>query len=163
MNAFALRHVVDPGGMHEITAHDISGKKLGHLHFGDDGVAMSVLVNTPHRRKGIATAMYQHASKILGKPMQPAEEQTPDARALWNHLAKSPYGPTGMGLYSDADNARRKMNRASLSATKPTVSQQASQLAAADKARSKKNPVKIYTQAEINHHFRGGFKRPKAA
>ena len=82
-------------------------------------------------------------------------------KAFGSPLKKSPYGPAGMGLYSPADNMRRKMHRSSISANKPTASKQASQQAAADKAKSKKNPVKIYTQAEINHHFRNNFKVPR--
>lgn len=81
-------------------------------------------------------------------------------RRAFESLIKSPYGPAKMGLYSDADNSRRKMNRSSLSANKPTISQQATQQAASDKDKSKMNPVKIYTQSEIKAMFRSGFKRP---
>lgn len=77
-------------------------------------------------------------------------------------LEKSPYGPSGFHLYSDADNMRRKEHRSSIGANRPTATKQAAQQAARDQAKSKKNPVKIFTQAEINQHFRGGFKRPKA-
>ena len=78
-------------------------------------------------------------------------------------LRKSPYGPKGMGLYVDADNARRKMTRSSTGANKPTISQQASAQAAKDKARSRKNPVKIYKPHEIHALFRNGFKPLKVA
>ena len=78
-------------------------------------------------------------------------------------LAKSPYGPKGMGLYSAADNARRKEQRSSLAATKLTSNQQAAAQARADQIRSKKNPVKVYKPHEIHALFRNGFKVPKAA
>jgi len=77
-------------------------------------------------------------------------------------LAKSPYGPKGAGLYSDADNARRKEQRSSLQATKPTIGQQSTTQANKDIQRSKKNPVKIYTQTERNALMRTRFgKAPK--
>lgn len=85
-------------------------------------------------------------------------------RKAFEALIKSPYGPAGMGLYSDTDNSRRKMNRSSLSATKPTVSQQASQQAKLDQSKSRKNPVKVYSQAEISRLFRSRLpKLPKTA
>ncbi len=83
-------------------------------------------------------------------------------KALFGHLRKSPYGPAGMGLYSDADNMRRKMNRSSITANKPTASKQAAQMAAEAKAKSKKNPVKVWSRAEINKHFRNHL-RPKVS
>lgn len=170
----------DPEGRHSpgdmnwstVTANH-NGKQVGRMEVGEEGgfaVPHGTKVHPDHQRKGVASAMYRHYETTTGHKLNPDHTQTPAAKALWANkgrpfgkLVKSPYGPAGMGLYSDADNARRKMNRASLSATKPTVSQQASQLAAADKARSKKNPVKIYSPQEIQKLFRGGFKRPKAA
>lgn len=87
-------------------------------------------------------------------------------------LRKSPYGPAGMGLYNQADNARRKMSRttevaqigpnSAVQATKVSAKQSAADLARKDAARSKKNPVKVWSQAEINKLMRSGFKLPKA-
>jgi GNAT superfamily N-acetyltransferase len=93
------------------------------------------------------------------------------ARMAKSELIKSPYGPSGMGLYNQNDNARRKMGRTSdtvnvgpnkaVHSTKPSASQQATSIAAEARRKSKANPVKVYTQAEIAKLFRGGFKRPK--
>lgn len=92
------------------------------------------------------------------------------ARLGKSELQKSPYGPSGMGLYNEADNARRKMSRTTevaqigpnkaVQATKPSSKQQAASIAAEARRKSKANPVKVYTQAEIAKLFRGGFKRP---
>lgn len=92
-------------------------------------------------------------------------------RKHFRKLIKSPYGPAGMGLYNQNDNARRKATRTSevaavgpnkaVQATKPSAKQSAASMASADMARSKKNPVKIYTQSEINKLMRGGFKMPR--
>jgi hypothetical protein len=82
-------------------------------------------------------------------------------REAFEHLIKSPYGPKGMGLYNDADNARRKMDRSSISATRPTISQQAAAAAHADKIKSKKNPVRTFKPHEIHALMRNGFKIPK--
>ncbi len=94
-------------------------------------------------------------------------------KALFGHLRKSPYGPAGMGLYNQADNARRKMGRTSdtvavgpnsaVRATKPSANAQAASIAAEARRKSKANPVKVYSQAEIAKLFRGGFKKPTLA
>jgi hypothetical protein len=86
-----------------------------------------------------------------------------------SELVKSPYGPSGMGLYNPNDNARRKMTRTTevvqigpnkaVQTTKVGYKQQADQLAREAKAKSKKNPVKRYTQAEINNLMRQRFSK----
>jgi hypothetical protein len=83
-------------------------------------------------------------------------------------LRKGPYGPAHMGLYSETDNARRKMGRTSeevpagpnkaVHATKPTASMQATALASEASRKSKQNPVKHYTPAEIARLFRSRMK-----
>jgi hypothetical protein len=45
--------------------------------------AIDLSVDTYHRRKGIATAMYQFA-KELGNDIIPSTKQTPNGKAFWN-------------------------------------------------------------------------------
>lgn len=42
-----------------------------------------VTVHPEHRRKGIASAMYQHAEKVTNKQIAPSTAQTPMGQALW--------------------------------------------------------------------------------
>jgi GNAT superfamily N-acetyltransferase len=98
-----------------------------------------------------------------GKSYHAASRHVTKLAASEKPLEKSPYGPKGMGLYVDADNARRKMTRSSTGANKPTISQQASSQAAKDQARSRKNPVRVYKPHEIKALFRNGFKPLKTA
>ena len=78
-------------------------------------------------------------------------------------VAKSNYGPKGMNLYNPADSIKRKKTRTGevvegigqnkavrefTSAKFGTANAQAEREAAADKAKSAKNPVKTYTDEE---------------
>lgn len=47
------------------------------------GMKPDVSVHPDHRRKGIATAMYAHAEKLVGRPVAPSSAQSPDAQKLW--------------------------------------------------------------------------------
>jgi len=42
-----------------------------------------IAVQEPHRRKGIATVVYELASEIFDAPVVPATVQSDDARAFW--------------------------------------------------------------------------------
>ena len=73
-------------------------------------------------------------------------------------LDKSDYGPKKLDLYNHADNERRKASRTgevahigpnkAVRAAGPTKHQQADNQARADRAKSKKNPVKVYNKKE---------------
>jgi hypothetical protein len=73
-------------------------------------------------------------------------------------IDKSNYGPKKLDLYSQADNARRKMSRAgeeiavgpnaAVRLAGPTKNKQAEMQARIDRQKSKKNPVKIYSKEE---------------
>jgi hypothetical protein len=45
--------------------------------------------------------------------------------------------------------------------TKPSAKLQAAAIAAEARSKSKKNPVKVYSRAEINKLMRSGFKMPR--
>lgn len=74
------------------------------------------------------------------------------------NFGKSDYGPKHLDLYSHADNAKRKESRTgdvahvgpnkAVRAAAPTRNDQAEHQARADKARSKKNPVKVFSPKE---------------
>jgi len=92
----------------------------------------AVQVHPDHRRKGLATAMYQEAERVSGKKIKDtgSSMRTQAGMALWGQqnrhfgknlamgirlgdLGKSNYGPKGAGQYSQADNAKRKQANAS--------------------------------------------------
>lgn len=47
-------------------------------------------VDADHRRKGIATAVYNIASSIFAAPVVPAAVQTADAKVFWNGRSQIP-------------------------------------------------------------------------
>jgi len=93
----------------KIHAHDKTGKHVGtaefthhddgkHIRSYDDGqkyedANVSVNVHHEHRRKGLATAMYQHAEKSTGKKLKNVgkNKRTSDGQALWAQKNK-PFG-----------------------------------------------------------------------
>jgi 8-oxo-dGTP pyrophosphatase MutT (NUDIX family)/GNAT superfamily N-acetyltransferase len=62
------------------------GKNVGFAHFAftpDGMVARNVFVDEPHRRKGVASAMYVQAEGKTGRKVVPSKRQTSEGRALW--------------------------------------------------------------------------------
>jgi len=86
----------------EIHAHDKDGKKVGHAEFQhtddgkhirsyDDGLPYmdttpKVRVDSAHQRKGLASAMYEHAEKVSGKKLKNVgkNKRTDSGKALWD-------------------------------------------------------------------------------
>lgn len=109
-------HPKDIGtGEDMIYAHDRDGNKVGSVQLDhvDDKNIFSVYtqVHPDHRRKGLATAMYQAAEKATGKKMLPVTEaipkedqegvaglQSPAGQALWAQPKRS-FGKTELGKY----------------------------------------------------------------
>ena len=59
--------------------------QIGYLHLlkrRGYWTAQDVGVDPPHRRRGVATAMYNHAEEN-GMNIEPSEAQTSDAEAFW--------------------------------------------------------------------------------
>src|ERR1700690_4353026 len=64
-------------------------KNIGYAHFSSKGLpsgqmnVKNVYVDEPHRRKGLASAMYSHAEKQTGKKLVPSKRQTNEGKSLW--------------------------------------------------------------------------------
>jgi GNAT superfamily N-acetyltransferase len=63
----------------------------GFFHGGESLHPEDVSVHPNHQRKGLATAMYQHAERLTGVKTKPAEDNSPDAQALWSQKDR-PFG-----------------------------------------------------------------------
>lgn len=72
------------------TIGDRSRYLLAHLHVPDENVrhnrwfAGDVYVDEDHRRRGIATQMYNVMAKALGTVPSPSRIKSPDGEALWS-------------------------------------------------------------------------------
>lgn len=66
---------------------DADGKQIGNFGFAPDSngklSASSAFVEPQHRRAGIASEMYNQAEVALGEKLQPSDNQTDDAKKLW--------------------------------------------------------------------------------
>lgn len=81
-------------------SHD--GQYLGNTFFGDHPTVPGHLegafeVNPQHRRKGIASAMYDYAEELHGKPMAPADKHSDYAAAFWKARTAAYVPPGTMG------------------------------------------------------------------
>lgn len=87
-----------------VRAHDPQGNVVGEALFNhhEDGTleAEGVNVHPEHRRKGIASNIYNHAQAITGKKIRPSYDQTPAGKAFWaggtvNKALMAGYGGAG--------------------------------------------------------------------
>jgi len=122
LKAIKISHASDFASVRDghdwvVEAHDKSGKKVGHVRIYKDSEEHKLRgtisssdswVEPSHRRKGIASAMYQHAEKHAGARMKTAAEVaarigndpedyfSSDAEKLWSQpnrpFGKSEYG-----------------------------------------------------------------------
>ncbi len=58
------------------------------VHEPDGWVAYGVNVYPEHRRRGVATAMYDYAEELLGVKLRQSTSQTDDGKAFWAHRMK---------------------------------------------------------------------------
>jgi predicted GNAT family acetyltransferase len=82
------------GNSLKVHAHDKAGNKVGSLTVfptNDDRLtANNASVDKEHRRKGLASAMYEHSEKVYDKKFDPKSTKkegrvrTPEGNALWN-------------------------------------------------------------------------------
>jgi len=88
------------GNSWKIAAFDKEGNKIGGLHVfesegGGELTANHAGVSEAHRRKGIASGMYQYAEKITGMKFDEhstedeGRARTPDGKALWSQPNRS--------------------------------------------------------------------------
>lgn len=81
-------------GDREIHAITDDGRYVGQVYFGTHPSVPGRLEGAPqvhpdHRRRGIASAMYDYASEIGKAPMAPADQHTDDAAAFWRSRTAS--------------------------------------------------------------------------
>jgi len=100
----------------EVSAHSPDGTKVGNTIIGDNDVgleASNTFVHPEHRRRGLASAMYAHAEKLMGKKMLPSRSQTLDGQALWSgtqgEFAKHEEDDEGMRLLAHPNRDERRM------------------------------------------------------
>lgn len=67
-----------------------NGEYVGHVFFGPhptwpDHTEGAVEVVPQHRRRGVASAMYDYAAHVSGKPMAPADRHSDEAEQFWRH------------------------------------------------------------------------------
>lgn len=117
------------GNAINVSAHNKDGKEVGSVRVDpheDDyhSIGSNLSVHKDHQRKGIATAMYQHARKITGKPFHPTEGgdsgRTPDGKKFWANkkvstgLIKSEDDSSTLIMAYDGDNAGRLVGQSVL-------------------------------------------------
>lgn len=119
---YTLHHEVTRGATPDDVTHHITARKDG-IHAGqvnffehEGGLHPTTVGVAPeHQRKGLASAMYQHAEQQTGKKiLHKPGHQLPAGKALWNQKNR-PFGeqPTkkpGM-LASIADRAKRMLGK----------------------------------------------------
>lgn len=90
-NNYSHRHFIDSKGQHNIHTYDSSGNKVASAQFVDKedhlkvAPGSTVYVEPQHRRKGIATSIYNHIQSLTGKKVKKSTILTPDGSAFENH------------------------------------------------------------------------------
>jgi 8-oxo-dGTP pyrophosphatase MutT (NUDIX family)/GNAT superfamily N-acetyltransferase len=83
-----------------VRAQDSKGKEVGTAELHHEGYTKmfprDVHVDKEHRRKGLATAMYQHAERHSGRKVRRSKDQTDSGKLLWRHGQKQ-WGNTKFG------------------------------------------------------------------
>jgi len=101
---YNISHKIDKDKIY-VFAHDKNQNKAGQVTFIDKGnyiknaPAHIAWVGEPHQRKGIATAMYQHAEKITGKKTKRGMT-TGEGPALWSQPNR-PFGKSEFTLIDE--------------------------------------------------------------
>lgn len=111
-NEYSVSHEMSPKGLLTVTAKHKNGDTVGTATFSHNNTTDKIIranreefnirglspemtnVHPDHRRKGVATMMYEHASKIMNQKIAqpPKEHQTEDAKLMWekrNKLSKT--------------------------------------------------------------------------
>ena len=91
---YKIVHVLIENELLEITLLNDQNEKIGHCNVviePDYIWVSSVIVYDGYRRKGYATEMYLYAQRITNKPFKQSDEQTEDAKMLWDYLTSIIY------------------------------------------------------------------------
>jgi GNAT superfamily N-acetyltransferase len=81
---YTYKHFTIPADESEwnaIEAHHPDEGKVGHLLWHPNGEIQDVQVDEPHRRKGVATGMLEHAKTLKVKPPKHSELRTEEGDA----------------------------------------------------------------------------------
>lgn len=84
-DGYSFRHESEHG-IHKVTALSRQGEVVGVAQFQHtpEGLKSShVIVDEPHQRRGVASAMYAHAEKSTGMKVLPSPLQTEEGEKLW--------------------------------------------------------------------------------
>jgi hypothetical protein len=94
---YEIHHEIDPSGKRIFVSAHLNGQKVAELDAGHSEAEPGSLypsmvkVDDAHRRKGLATAMYQRAEQVLGAKFKRGSYQSLAAKALWNQPNR-PFG-----------------------------------------------------------------------
>lgn len=93
---YTLHHEGEPSYGHSFTvyAKNKHGKQVGFagfFHAGDQLSPEDVDVDSNHQRKGLASAMYDHAQRIGRAKVVPSENQSEQAELFWQHRLNKNY------------------------------------------------------------------------
>lgn len=81
---YTVRHDLGVNNEHQYTVYT-GTKKVGEARLSHTGThVVDLSINKDHRRKGLATSLYNHIEKELGHKLEPSPTwQTPEGRAFW--------------------------------------------------------------------------------
>jgi len=78
-----------PGGYRIQATHTESGESVGNLFCDHSGKVQSIQVEPEHRRKGVATAMWEHAQGLAEQGKVPKPKHSSDRSDQGDAWAKS--------------------------------------------------------------------------
>ncbi len=81
---YVVKHKLGVNREHHYTIHK-DGNEVGEARLSHTGKhVVDLWVHEKHRRKGLATALYNHIETHLGHKLEPSQTwQTPDGKAFW--------------------------------------------------------------------------------
>lgn len=81
---YSIKHKIGDNNEHHYTIHH-NDKEVGEARLSHTGKhVVDLSIHKEHRRKGLATALYNHIEKHLGYKLSPSPTyQTPEGKAFW--------------------------------------------------------------------------------
>ena len=100
LSEYSIKHQQFEDGFHQITAHHPEKGEVGFMGLDPDGTLNLAQVQPSHQRKGLATAMWDHA-KSLGINPQHSNVRSREGDA-WAKATGDPV-PENLSMYDNAD------------------------------------------------------------